>query len=427
MKTHYSILFFIYIAIVFFCNYTLGIFHLTDVHYHKIFDTYSYLDAAKLMLNAMKAHSLRCFGYAGVLTLPYTLFKLTPAFFWFIYIVQNGILLLTFHFIYKLVAFYTNEKKAFWATFLLIINITYIVFSFHVMSEIGFLFLMTAAFYYIHLYFINQQSRNLLFSFLAICLATLFRPGLFHFTLLFGILLALYLLIKKKNWVAFGMVFLIFLSSIGFQAYKIQQQFGMYKISFIDDVTLYRYLNTSAIAKIEGKDKLYLMSERDSALYLKLKNVDSRKAFIAYHEIVKKETSDLISNHTAHFIFAFLDNLFTNFHTGNAFIRDMPEDKILNKEIQKRLFDYTRIWNMLFVIVLALTNVFLLVLFIRKKINWNNDGSFLSSIILFYCNYCFVTSGISYFQGDRFNVVWMPMLLIFIFINFRTIKNILKV
>lgn len=427
MKTHYSILFFIYIAIVFFCNYTLGIFHLTDVHYHKIFDTYSYLDAAKLMLNAMKAHSLRCFGYAGVLTLPYTLFKLTPAFFWFIYIVQNGILLLTFHFIYKLVAFYTNEKKAFWATFLLIINITYIVFSFHVMSEIGFLFLMTAAFYYIHLYFINQQSRNLLFSFLAICLATLFRPGLFHFTLLFGILLALYLLIKKKNWVAFGMVFLIFLSSIGFQAYKIQQQFGMYKISFIDDVTLYRYLNTSAIAKIEGKDKLYLMSERDSALYLKLKNVDSRKAFIAYHEIVKKETSDLISNHTAHFIFAFLDNLFTNFHTGNAFIRDMPEDKILNKEIQKRLFDYTRIWNMLFVIVLALTNVFLLVLFIRKKINWYNEGSFLSSIIFIYCNYCFVTSGISYFQGDRFNVVWMPMLLIFIFINFRPIKNILKV
>jgi hypothetical protein len=65
--------------------------------------------------------------------------------------------------------------------------------------------------------------------------------------------------------------------------------------------------------------------------------VDSSKAFIAYHEIVKKETSDLVSNHAANFIFAFLDNLFTNFHTGNAFIRDMPEDKILNKEIQKKI------------------------------------------------------------------------------------------
>jgi hypothetical protein len=66
------------------------------------------------MLNGMKAHSLRCFGYAGFLALPYPLFKLTPAFFGFIYIVQNGMLLLTFHFIYKIVAFYTNEKKAFW-------------------------------------------------------------------------------------------------------------------------------------------------------------------------------------------------------------------------------------------------------------------------------------------------------------------------
>ena len=81
LKKHFLILFFVYVAIVLFCNYTLGIFHLTDVEYHKSFDTYSYIDAAKLMLNGMKAHSLRCFGYPGFLAFPYTLFKLTPAFF----------------------------------------------------------------------------------------------------------------------------------------------------------------------------------------------------------------------------------------------------------------------------------------------------------------------------------------------------------
>ena len=165
LKKHFSILFFVYVVIVLFCNYTLGIFHLTDVEYHKLFDTYSYIDAAKLMLNGMKAHSLRCFGYAGFLAFPYTLFKLTPAFFWFVYIIQNILLLLSFQFMYKIIAFYTNDRKAFWAVLLLIINITYVVFAFHVMTEIGFLYLMVSSFYCIHLYFVKQQSAYLSFSF----------------------------------------------------------------------------------------------------------------------------------------------------------------------------------------------------------------------------------------------------------------------
>lgn len=426
MKKHFSILFFVYVTIVLFCNYTLGIFHLTAVEYHKSFDTFSYIDAAKLMLNGIKPHSLRCFGYAGFLTLPYTLFKLTPAFFWFVYIVQNILLLLSFQFIYKIIAIYSNARKAFWAVMLLMVNITYVVFAFHVMTEISFLFLMVGSFYCIHLYFVKQQSKHLLLSFLAICIATLFRPGLIHFTLLFGILLALFLLIKKKNWVAFGLVFLIFLTTIGFQAYKMQEQFGMYKISFIDDVTMYRYLNTSTIAKIEGKDKLYLMAERDRLIYLKLKNIDSDKAFIINHEIVKNETSRLITNHWNSFLYAFAENLFTNFHTGNTFIRDLPEDKIINHAIRKRLFDYTRIWNMLFVITLFLMNLLIIFHFISKEIH-KNRILFLSFFLLIFCDYSYITSGISFFQGDRFNVIWMPMLVVFIFIYFTPRKNILKV
>jgi hypothetical protein len=285
---------------------------------------------------------------------------------------------------------------------------------------------MVGSFYCIHLYFVKQQSKHLLLSFLAICIATLFRPGLIHFTLLFGILLALFLLIKKKNWVAFGLVFLIFLTTIGFQAYKMQEQFGMYKISFIDDVTMYRYLNTSTIAKIEGKDKLYLMAERDRLIYLKLKNIDSDKAFIINHEIVKNETSRLITNHWNSFLYAFAENLFTNFHTGNTFIRDLPEDKIINHAIRKRLFDYTRIWNMLFVITLFFMNLLIIFHFISKEIH-KNRILFLSLFLLIFCDYNYITSGISFFQGDRFNVIWMPMLVVFIFIYFTPRKNILKV
>jgi hypothetical protein len=136
----------------------LGIFHLTAVEYHKSFDTFSYIDAAKLMLNGITPHSLRCFGYAGFLTLPYTLFKLTPAFFWFVYIVQNILLLLSFQFIYKIIAIYSNARKAFWAVMLLMVNITYVVFAFHVMTEISFLFLMVGSFYCIHLYFSNNNQ-----------------------------------------------------------------------------------------------------------------------------------------------------------------------------------------------------------------------------------------------------------------------------
>jgi hypothetical protein len=421
LKKHFSILFFVYVAIVLFCNYTLGIFHLTDVEYHKSFDTYSYIDAAKLILNGMKAHSLRCFGYAGFLAFPYSLFKLTPAFFWVVYIIQNILLLLSFQFIYKIIAFYTNDRKAFWAVLLLLINITYVVFAFHVMTEIGFLYLMVGSFYCIHLYFDKQQSVYLLLSFLAICIATLFRPGMLYFNIICGIILCLYFIVKKKNRLAFIFSVVLFFTTIGFQAYKMKQQYGLYKISFIDDVTMYRYLNTAIVAKLQGKDKLYLMGERDRLLFMKLEKMDAEKLFEINHEIVKKETSDLLKNHTFNFIFVFAENLVDNFHTGNTFIRDMPENKIIDKEIRKRLFDYTRIWNMLFVVAMVLFNIFLIIKIFGKKIEVNN-AVFLSFILLFYCNYCFITSGISYFQGDRFNVIWMPMFLLSIMLFFSKKK-----
>jgi hypothetical protein len=47
------------------------------------------------------------------------------------------------------------------------------------------------------------------------------------------------------------------------------------------------------------------MAERDRLIYLKLKNIDSDKAFIINHEIVKNETSRLITNHWNIFLYAF--------------------------------------------------------------------------------------------------------------------------
>jgi hypothetical protein len=184
---------------------------------------------------------------------------------------------------------------------------------------------------------------------------------------------------------------------------------------------MYRYLNTAIVAKLQGKDKLYLMGERDRLLFMKLEKMDAEKLFEINHEIVKKETSDLLKNHTFNFIFVFAENLVDNFHTGNTFIRDMPENKIIDKEIRKRLFDYTRIWNMLFVVAMVLFNIFLIIKIFGKKIEVNN-AVFLSFILLFYCNYCFITSGISYFQGDRFNVIWMPMFLLSIMLFFSKKK-----
>ena len=163
------------------------------------------------------------------------------------------------------------------------------------------------------------------------------------------------------------------------------------------------------------------MGERDRLLFMKLEKMDADKVFKINHEIVKNETSDLIKNHTFNFILAFAENLVDNFHTGNTFIRDMPENKIINKESRKRLFDYTRIWNMLFVVAMLLFNIFLLIKIFGKKIEVNS-ATLLSFIILFYCDYCFITSGISYFQGDRFNVIWMPMLLTSIMLFFSKKK-----
>ena len=93
-----------------------------------------------------------------------------------------------------------------------------------------------------------------------------------------------------------------------------------------------------------------------------------------------------------------------------------------SEALQETLFDYTRIWNMFFVILLLLTNLPIVLSCIRRKLKIENS-ILLAVILLLYADYSFFTSGVSFYQGDRFNIVWMPMLMVAICIYFHTLKS----
>lgn len=419
---HYLWLSIVYVLLLLICNQALGLFRLTDASYHLNFDTSSYLEATDLLINHQIAHPTRCIAYPLILAGPYTLFRTSQSFFESVFLIQVCMLFWVFVFLFKILRNYLSHTQSMIAVLLLMLNISCMIFVFHVLTEIAFLFFITLAFYAWHLFVQKRNEKFLWIAFACSCFSVLLRPGLYYLNMAILIILLYYFINKKRAVRNAFITGAIFLCSICVQLIMMQTQYGVCKISMIDDVTMYEYMNTSVYAKLQGADKSTLMAQRNQAIGDSLRNYTALRKYPAYHDITQAETSGLLQYHTINYVSAYAENLISNFHSGNSLLRDLPQQYVYSKWLQEKLFDYTRIWNMLMVILLMVMNGVITFVLIKKRQEINHVLFFLITVLI-YADYCFFTSGLSYFQGDRFNVVWMPLLFVMAIISLKVFRK----
>lgn len=421
-NTHFLFIFLFHISQIAFCYFFLGFSALHHPQYHLPFDTYSYIDALQLLINDHSAHPTRCIGYPLFLFLPYYFFQVSNTFFITVFALQNITLIGSYILIYKIIQNFKGRRIALISTLLCMGNISYIVFSFHVLTETVCTFLLIHFIYSLHTYLLFKKNKNILLAVLSICFAVLFKPGLLYLCLFIVFAFSIYFIYNKN--IKVPLCFLIItICTIGVQSIIMYKKYNSFNITYIGPITQYRYFNTSVYAHIQHKDKLLLMNERDSIMSHAVKDVPTNEQYKKYSTTTSQESKFLWRNYPFLCLQAYFENIFSNFHTGNALIRDMDDIQMYSPKLKNKVFDYTRIWNMLYILLLAFLNIFLtLQFFFHKKDFYTNPQIILVTICVFLCNYIFFLSGISFFQGDRFNVVWMPICLLAFIISFSYLK-----
>jgi hypothetical protein len=213
---------------------------------------------------------------------------------------------------------------------------------------------------------------------------------------------------------------LILSLTLGLQMTLMKITYQTFKLSFIDDITTYRYLNTAVLANDSHLDYAYLMQQRDTIFSQPRYGLITSESLHDFHQLVSDESKLLRQKMPLSVAVAFFENIFSNVHTGNKILLDWPLNSNLELETAKRWYDITRIWNMVLSVLMILSGFLLLYLFLRKR-KMESPIEILSLILLVYCGYSLFITGVTYFQGDRFAIAWMPFVKLLTVFQLKTI------
>jgi hypothetical protein len=382
-------------------------------------DPPSYWDAAKrLYTEGGMPHPLRPFFYPFLIGLPAFFvgekgFNLEWALglnfiFW----------LLTVVFIFNFLKENTNRKIAFITTFIFIFNTSNIINCWSVIAESLFHFLIIGSIYFL-LKFLKNKNKSIYFLvfFSLFSLSLITRPT--YFPLLFILFpLFIWAIFKRYLSVFIGFIsILIFLFTVGFNAFKIHQNYGNWTLSYLGHCALYSFFG--AYAKVVKPDKTIKQIGENWFLESVKRNKDMPRyndsiPWSALNSIVTNDLREQIKNNKLGLLFAFSRDLVSNSVASNGEVLLLTNFKKLNhfNGLLKTVFYWGRLQN----ILNTLAALFLIPFLIRrfKSFFWLNKRPIFWLLLFnsFLSIFTILISTISFTQGDRFHLVVLPLSLV---------------
>jgi hypothetical protein len=187
------------------------------------------------------------------------------------------------------------------------------------------------------------------------------------------------------------------------------EQYGNYTISYIDSVTYYNYLGSKAICL--KYDKTLNQNSNKRADFIFSQAYKNQKS-IAYQDLIFQ-----IRNNTYYIIRAYIDDLEENTKTATSRLQNLKNIKNeKHYDIKIKLISEITEWQN------KLTTLFGLLLAIYFIITFKKHNKIVFVFALYF-SYIFFISGISSTQGDRFHIVFYPIVLLLLFHFFEKYKN----
>lgn len=360
-------------------------------------DSDNYLVAAKNLMVYHRGHDYRPIVISFIYGLPYLFGANDSTVYLFSFYVNLFCWLATAILIFKITTSLVRPKLAFYFTLLFYGSLGTLTLLYHLLSENLYTFWILFAFFLILKYYQSHQFWYLSFAIALLVSSMLIRPGSKWLAVVFCLY---FVRILWKNFAHKAMI--LFYSSwilIVIQCAGLYHQFGNFTISYIDSITYYNYIGSKAICLKEGREYTEINNPRANVL-LNLKNRDT------ITKVAKADFVEQLKTNKINLLKAYFSDVFNNTSSGSAAIAVLENvrDTSFFKNSKEVTFFISKWQNRVFTIV----GLILALVYFFKSYKREVFFTLISSYIL----YIIAVSGITFSQGDRFHMVFYPMVII---------------
>lgn len=356
-------------------------------------DSRTYMEASDLLFKEFSPHHTRPIGYAFLLGIPNLIMEMSTR----DYLVWGIMLNIASWLAMLLIGFqtfslYFKRWVAFSMTSVFFIFWSYYGFVFLVLTETltatG-LVLITYLFAKFHK---TKSVRYFLSAVAVLTLLVLVRPGFYYL----AILSLIYSVIRYQGKAFRHIFFSVSVLLLIIQCSWLKLTFGDFKPSYIDSITWYLYAGAKVESELTGKTMDEVVTERNVEMS-SLSNRDREK-------LSKKDLKEKLTHHTG-LVYQVLqqsrlENTYSGCYAFNAINLYHPNEA--KQKLGEKLFNKTIDQNRNAAPFLFWLTLFTLI-FVRRI-----------HIVLLFCMgttwYITITSSISFWQGDRFNMVLYPLI-----------------
>jgi hypothetical protein len=362
-------------------------------------DCQSYIDAAKQLYLQHQLHDIRPIGIAALYGLP-LLFQQHFCGFtewaWGINFILWFYTLLVF---YNTCILFVSHKITSATTFLLACQVSAIIFSTQVISEIPFIFCVALGLYYIAKYFKSHQNKYLNYFTFVLCLSVLIRPSTYYFFLIWLLVYFIYCSFKKQ-FVAIACALFCSIVLYAYQA-QMKKQYGQFTISLISDRALLYYLSVKTNQLLHNSSYNHEVEKVNQLLSI------TPKEEIAC--LGKKTILQQLHTHPITVCKAAISNAIDNSLKGNACLQKNSSDA--SKPwigLPHQILHAISVLQNIICSCVALFGMFFIYKY-RKKYQIDRSIKMMKILFLF-CMYIISISAISFYQHDRFHIVIAPII-----------------
>lgn len=392
---------FIAMVIFFIVSISLQLFQNAYTTQYIPSDTYTYEKAINLFYDHLKPDHARPIGFSILAGIP-KLFVSKPTinqlitWNYFINIVMWVLTVLT---IYKAVKLNLNKKSSILLSVLFILCVANIAQTSVLLTETVSCFLITLIGYNLLLFYKKKSLVNFIITIVLVNISVLIKPGMIYLAAFFN-LIFLWYYFKKNYALSFKLLaplaftwFLVFSQSL-----LMYHSHGKFTVSFIDKYTWYLYLGAESNAEANTID--YITERNDRRIRIEPLSFENR------FTLASDDFRTQLKTHPEIIIKNLVSNICDNVNVGNIRISsatDFNDTQNFNY-VRYYLYLISKAQNIVFSIFGLLVTLLALI-----RIKFLSLALFLSCSIICYI---IITSGISFWEGDRFNIVFYPLVLI---------------
>lgn len=365
-------------------------------------DSYSYLEAGKNFYLHFEVHPIRPLLYPLLIGWPFMLGLSMEVVIYFAIFLNVLCWIALLGVCYKSLRLFTSEKQSFYGSLIISLCFGLTAMVFQPLTEVPFTLVSLTSIYFLLHYQKTPLPKYLIYSLTLFLLAVLIRPGVLYPAIFFLLIGGWKLRHDLSKPIQFWPLF-VAIGLLGFQFFKMNQQFQTFKISNIDGITWYTY----AGAQVEASERSGKIEETHLKRSKQIRNEQNWKD---KNQLANTDLKEKIVN--APFIVSKVisANVLSNLSGKSNAIEALKKRNSSSffKHLKNFFLILSRLANVFFGIALFVFIPFTLII---KKAQMN----FFTWALLIYLFYSILVSGISFWQGDRFSLVCYPVLILFLF------------